>query len=345
MSKEVADKTLTWFFEQAKCSKVLNLHLFGGEPLINIPLVEYIVEKCKILEKEYSKKNFINVCTNGTILNEKLLKLIKDNEIGMQISIDGPKEVHDKYRPMANGNSSYDKLAENMSILFEELDKNTIIPRGTISNAEVDVNDIVKHIIEEMGFNAFFFIPAMGTEGQSYDNKDLPKYFEQYDKLVETFLDKLRKGEEYNIYPFVTEVDAIGKGVRRIYGCGAGIGFASVDIKGDIYPCMRFTNNKEYLIGNIEDGFNENRDKLFERTVYNRTKCKKCWARHFCGGACIAIPVENGASMNAYNENTCEVSKHMIELAMYANTVISDENLKFNKEQLKVNDFMRRRFQ
>lgn len=345
MSKEVADKTLTWFFEQAKCSKVLNLHLFGGEPLINIPLVEYIVEKCKILEKEYSKKIFINVCTNGTILNEKLLKLIKDNEIGMQISIDGPKEVHDKYRPMANGNSSYDKLAENMSILFEELDKNTIIPRGTISNAEVDVNDIVKHIIEEMGFNAFFFIPAMGTEGQSYDNKDLPKYFEQYDKLVETFLDKLRKGEEYNIYPFVTEVDAIGKGVRRIYGCGAGIGFTSVDIKGDIYPCMRFTNNKEYLIGNIEDGFNENRDKLFERTVYNRTKCKKCWARHFCGGACIAIPVENGESMNAYNENTCEVSKHMIELAMYANTVISDENLKFNKEQLKVNDFMRRRFQ
>ena len=108
---------------------------------------------------------------------------------------------------------------------------------------------------------------------------------------------------------------------------------------------MRFTNNKEYLIGNIEDGFNENRDKLFERTVYNRTKCKKCWARHFCGGACIAIPVENGESMNAYNENTCEVSKHMIELAMYANTVISDENLKFNKEQLKVNDFMRRRFQ
>ena len=107
MSKEVADKTLTWFFEQAKCSKVLNLHLFGGEPLINIPLVEYIVEKCKILEKEYSKKIFINVCTNGTILNEKLLKLIKDNEIGMQISIDGPKEVHDKYRPMANGNSSY----------------------------------------------------------------------------------------------------------------------------------------------------------------------------------------------------------------------------------------------
>ena len=93
-----------------------------------------------------------------------------------------------------------------MSILFEELDKNTIIPRGTISNAEVDVNDIVKHIIEEMGFNAFFFIPAMGTEGQSYDNKDLPKYFEQYDKLVETFLDKLRKGEEYNIYPLLQKL-------------------------------------------------------------------------------------------------------------------------------------------
>lgn len=345
MTKEVAYKTLKWFFGQAKESKVLNLHLFGGEPLMNIPLVEYIVEICKEFEKQYSKKIFINVCTNGTILNEKLLKLIKENDIGMQISIDGPKDVHDKYRPMASGKGSYDKLADNVSILFDELNKNTIIPRGTISNAEVDLNDIVKHIIEEMGFNAFFFIPAMGCEGQSYDKKELPQYFEQYDRLVETFLDKLRKGEEYNIYPFVTEVDAIGKGVRRIYGCGAGIGFASVDIKGDIYPCMRFTNNKDYLLGNIEDGFNENRDKLFERTVYNRTKCKSCWARHFCGGACIAIPVENGETMESYNENTCEVSKHMIELAMYANTVISSEELKFSKEQLKVNDFMRRRFQ
>lgn len=345
MSQEIADKTLRWFFNQAKQSKVLNLHLFGGEPLMNIPLVEYIVEKCKKLEEEFSKKIFINICTNGTILNEKLLKLIKDNEIGMQISIDGPKAVHDKYRPMANGASSYDKLTENVSILFKELDKNTIIPRGTISNADVDVNDIVRHIIEEMGFNAFFFIPAMGSDEHSYNKSDLPKYFYDYDNLVETFLDKLRNKEEYNIYPFVTEVDAIGKGIRRIYGCGAGIGFASVDIKGNIYPCMRFTNNNDYLLGNVDEGFNENRKKLFERTIYKRKKCRECWARYFCGGACIAIPVENGEGMDSFNENTCEVSKHMIQLAMYANTIIKEEGLQFNKSQLKVNDFMRRRFQ
>lgn len=345
MTKEVAEKTLKWFFEQAKKAKTLNLHLFGGEPLINIPLVEYIVDICKMLEKEYDKKVFINICTNGTILNDNLLKIIKDNEIGMQISIDGPKEIHDKYRPMANGDSSYDKLRKNVSIMFENLNKNTIIPRGTISSNEVDINDIVKHIIEEIGFNAFFFIPATGTDDQSYSKNDLKDFFSQYDRLVETFLDKLRKGEEYNIYPFVTEVDAIGKGIRRIYGCGAGIGFASVDIKGNIYPCMRFTNNNEYLLGNIDEGFNDNRQKLFDRTVYNRTKCRECWARHFCGGACIAIPVENGEEMKSYNENVCSVSKHMIELAMYANVVIKKEGLNFNKEQLKVNDFMRRRFQ
>lgn len=345
MTKEVAETTLRWFFDQAHDSKCLNLHLFGGEPLINIPLVEYIVEMCKKLEEEYGKKIYINVCTNGTILNEKLLNLIKENEIGMQISIDGPKEIHDKYRPMANGCSSYDKLRENVSIMFDNLNKNSIIPRGTISSVEVDINDIVKHIIDEIGFNAFFFIPATGTEEQSYAKKDLEEYFKQYDRLVETFLEKLRNGEEYNIYPFTTEVDAIGKGIRRIYGCGAGIGFASVDIQGNIYPCMRFTNNKDYLIGNVYEGLNEKRQLLFDRTVYNRTKCKECWARHFCGGACIAIPVENGEKMNSYNENVCEVSKHMIELAMYANVIIKKEGLKFNKEQLKVNDFMRRRFQ
>lgn len=345
MNPEIADKTLEWFLKQAKKSKVLNLNLFGGEPLVNIPLVEYIVKRCKDLEEEYEKKIYITISTNGTIMNENLLKLIKDYDIGLQISIDGDKEIHDANRPTANNTSSYDLLVENVKMLLSEVDNSGLIPRATIAKGVTDVTYIVNHMLNDLKFKCVAFTPALGSNKEtSYSQEDLDEYFKKYDELVEIFLSKLRKGEEFNIYPFTTEVDAVSKGIRRIYGCGAGLGFSSIDIKGNIYPCMRFIGNEEYIIGNVEYGFNNKRQKFFDRTIYNRKKCSTCWARHLCGGACVAVQVECGETLESYNPLVCQVAKRMAELAMYASAVIVEEELDFDMHKLTVNDFVRRRF-
>lgn len=345
MSQEMADKTLEWFLKQAKEAKVLNLNLFGGEPLTNISLVKYIVGRCKELEAQYIKKIYITISTNGTILNEDLVKLIKENDIGLQISIDGDKEIHDANRPAANGKSSYDMLAENVKILQDEVDQAGLIPRATVAKGITDVTRIVHHMLDDMHFKCVALTPALGSyEETSYEEKDLEEYFKKYDELAETFLEKLRNGEEFNIYPFVSEVDAVSKGIKRIYGCGSGLGFASVDIKGNIYPCMRFIGNEDYIIGHVETGFNEKRKMFYERTVYKRSKCKDCWARHLCGGACVAVQVECGETLESYNPMVCKIAQRMAELAMYASTVIAKEGLDFDMHKLTVNDFIRRRF-
>lgn len=345
MSQETADKTLDWFLKQAKKTKVLNINLFGGEPLTNIPLVKYIVKKCKELEIEYDKKIYITISTNGTILNDELVTLIKEYDIGLQISIDGDKELHDSNRPAANGKSSYDMLAENVKTLLREVDNASLIPRATVAKGVTDVPRIVNHMLNDMHFKCVALTPALGCHSEtSYNQEDLDEYFSKYNELVETFLDKVRKGEEFNIYPFTSEVDAVSKGIRRIYGCGSGLGFASIDIKGNIYPCMRFIGNEDYIIGNVESGFNEKRQLFFDRTVYKRTRCKECWARHLCGGACVAVQVECGESLESYNPMVCQVAQRMAELAMYASSVIAKENLEFDMRKLTVNDFIRRRF-
>ncbi|WP_349945608.1 radical SAM protein [Lacrimispora sp. BS-2] len=345
MSQEMADKTLNWFVNQAKTSKVLNINLFGGEPLTNIPLVKYMVKRCKELEVEYDKKIYIVISTNGTILNDELVQLIKENDIGLQISIDGDKEIHDANRPAANGQSSYDMLEKNVKVLLNEVDNSGLIPRATVAKGITDVTRIVNHMLDDLHFKCVALTPALGSyEETSYRQEDLDEYFKKYDVLAETFLEKLRNGEEYNIYPFVSEVDAVSKGIRRIYGCGSGLGFASVDIKGNIYPCMRFIGNEDYIIGHVKTSFNDKRHMFFDRTVYNRTKCKDCWARHLCGGACVAIQVECGETLQSSNPMVCQVAKRMAELAMYASSVIAKENLDFDMHKLTVNDFIRRRF-
>ncbi len=345
MSQEMADETLYWFLNQAKTSKVLNINLFGGEPLTNIPLVKYIVNKCKELEAEYDKKIYMTISTNGTIMNDELVQFIKENDIGLQISVDGDKEIHDANRPAANGQSSYDMVAKNVKALLKEVDNAGVIPRATVARGITDVTSIVNHMLNDMHFKCVALTPSLGAyEETSYKQEDLDEYFEKYDELAETFLTNLRNGEEFNIYPLVSEVDAVSKGIRRIYGCGSGLGFASVDIKGNIYPCMRFIGNEDYIIGHVKAGFNERRQMFFDRTVYNRTKCKSCWARHLCGGACVAVQVECGEPLESYNTMVCQVAKRMAELAMYASTVIAKENLDFDMRNLTVNDFIRRRF-
>jgi uncharacterized protein len=236
-------------------------------------------------------------------------------------------------------------LAKNVKTLLSEVDNAGLIPRATIAKGVTDVSRIVNHMLDDLHFKCVALTPALGSNPEtSYRQEDLDEYFKKYDELVETFLEKLRKGEEFNIYPFVTEVDAVSKGIRRIYGCGSGLGFASVDIKGNIYPCMRFIGNEEYIIGHVETGFNEKRQMFFERTVYNRTKCKTCWARHLCGGACVAVQAECGEPLESYNPMVCQVAKRMAELAMYASAVIANEGLDFDMHNLTVNDFIRRRF-
>jgi uncharacterized protein len=342
MSEDVAKKALDWFVKASGESKDLNMHLFGGEPLMNLPLVKIIIDYVHELEERHNKKIYINICTNGTILNDELIELIKKNEIGMQISIDGPREIHDKYRPTPNGKSSYDIIVKNLRKLFEEIPSNQIIPRATIPHDLIRINDVVDHLFE-LGFKTAFFIPAMGCGNFVINEDDFDIVKEEYNKLIDKFISKCKRNEDYNIFPFITELDVIGKGIKRLYGCGAGIGFVSVDINGDVYPCMRFTNREEYKIGNVSDGFEkQKRDLFFKRTTTNRTNCKTCWARYFCGGACISIPTEIGEGLSGNAPAACEVAKHITKLAMYANAVLSKDNVKFDNN---VKDFMRRRFQ
>lgn len=345
MSEEVAKKAVDWYFGVSGNSKTLNLQFFGGEPLMNVPLIKTIINYADGLPSEYDKKIYYSMSTNGTILNDEILQLVKDHKIGLQISIDGPPEIHDKYRVTVNGGGSYDMMKKNLKILMKELPINQLIPRATVPPDAIHINKIVNHLFD-LGFKIVFFVPAMGCGKYVISEGNFEDLRKEYDILAETFIEKYKNDEEYNVYPFSTEVDVISKGIKRAYGCGSGIGFMNVAVNGDIYPCMRFTNREEYRLGNVFTGIdNEKRQMFFNRTVENRSKCKTCWARYFCGGACISIPTESGNGLLGSDPSACEVAKHVTKLAMYTNCVLSKAGKPFKQNDKEIVDFIRRRLQ
>jgi uncharacterized protein len=342
MSEEVACKAMEWFVQQSGSSKELNMSFFGGEPLMNFPLIKSLVKYIHILEDRYSKKIYMNICTNGTILNDEIIRLIKENNIGMQISLDGPKEIQDTYRPKADGSGSYDTILANVKRLLEEVPSNRIIARATIPHGMIKINEVVAHLFA-IGFKTVVFVPAIGCGNVVVQSDDLKSIKEQYSLIAETFIDNVRGGKNLYVFPFGTEVQNIGEGVKRLYGCGAGIGFISISVNGDLYPCMRFTNNVTYKLGNVFDGFdNKKRSMLFNRTVEQRRQCSCCWARYLCGGGCVAVPAEIGNSILENDNRVCEIAKHIAKLAMYVNTVLTDEGLVY--DETKTVDFLRKWF-
>lgn len=343
MKEEVALQAVKWLFSQAGQAEKLNLTFFGGEPLLNLPLIKTTAALVYEMGKKQNRHTAMNICTNGTIMNDDVLRFIQEYDIGVQVSLDGPREIHDAYRPFPGGGGSYDTVIKNLERLFREVSIFKIIPRATIPHGMIRINEVVDHLFD-LGFKIVFFIPALGCGKFVINDADVEEMKEQYNLLAEKFIEKNLQGGGFHIFPLSAEVKSIGDGVKRLYGCGAGLGFASVDVDGDIYPCMRFTQNLAYRLGNVFTGFDpEKREMFFRRTVDNRERCRSCWARYLCGGACISIPAETGVDMMGHDAMTCEVAQHITRIAMYINAVLTRHGVEYSQEQIEVFDFLRSR--
>ncbi|WP_279237165.1 SPASM domain-containing protein [Alkaliphilus pronyensis] len=113
---------------------------------------------------------------------------------------------------------------------------------------------------------------------------------------------------------------------RRV-SCGVARNLYAVDINGDIYPCQRFVNNKEFAIGNVADGDIGQKDFLKKVTIDNFKKCAHCWARNLCVAGC---PHENLAStgdMNLPHDSYCRYVKKIKSELIRLYLRLSDEDI------------------
>jgi len=130
MTLEQADRYINFTLESAKQSnaKSISIMLFGGEPLMNMDVGFYILEKIKSHCDKNEMHFFSNIITNGTLLNPEVIKkLCNYNCRTVQVTLDGIKEVHDNRRMYANGKGSFDEVINALRLLNEKSDMYTAI--------------------------------------------------------------------------------------------------------------------------------------------------------------------------------------------------------------------------
>ncbi len=264
------DKTCNFIISKFKNGeyKELDLHFFGGEPLLEI---ENIIRIYNNLKREI-KVIKSNVITNGTLLNEKNIKEFKDLGIECyQITIDGTKEKHDHRRPMKNGKSGWDIIMNNIKIL-SKYNVSTSIRINIDNNNVKDIKRICKAIPEifyKSPKNTIYMSPIVGIKEKNFYNtmKERAKNMKEAWKVIKDNELKVK------ITPSVYAPCPYHSIDSAFY----------IDLNGNIYTCGGFVGNEE----KIEQVYGNKSEKFYERINYiPEDKCLDCPFFYVCMGGC-----------------------------------------------------------
>ena len=321
MSAEVGKRAIDYVLENSGNIKNIEVDLFGGEPLMVFDTIKEIVDYAKEKDKLYNKNIRFTMTTNATLLNDEIIDYIDKNMGNIILSIDGRKEVNDNVRIRVDGSGCYDRILPNIKKMVDRRDPSKqYYARGTFTRENTDFFEDVMALANE-GFSEISIEPVVlpDSHNLSIRSEDLPKIYEQYDMLYKEMLRRAENNDNpFKFYHFNIDLNGGPCVYKRIAGCGAGHEYVAITPDGDIYPCHQFVGNEEFLLGNINSGIkNKNLSKDFKNAhIYNKPKCKECWARFYCSGGCQANNFNFNGDINVPYEIGCEMQKKRIECAI-----------------------------
>ena len=320
MSVETAKKAIDYVVKRSGPRRNIEIDLFGGEPTMIMDTIKEIIAYARENEKAWKKNIRFTMTTNATLLNEDMMDFM-DKEMGnIILSLDGRKEVNDNVRIKVDGSGSYDDILPNIKRMIEKRDKSKhYYVRGTFTGANTDFYEDVKAMVNE-GFREISIEPVVLEKGHFLELKEehLPEIFENYDKLYNEMLRRKKEGDEFNFYHFNIDLNGGPCVYKRISGCGAGFEYVAITPQGEVYPCHQFVGKEELKLGDIyNDTYDAELGKKFKKAhIYNKPKCRECWARFYCSGGCQANNFAFNGNMNIPYEIGCKMQKKRIECAI-----------------------------
>ena len=328
MPYEVGKAALDFLIKASGNRRNLEVDFFGGEPLMNFEVVKKLVAYGREQEKLHNKHFRFTLTTNGVLLNDEVMEFANREMANVVLSIDGRKEVNDNMRPFRNGTGSYGMIVPKFQKFADSRNQEKYYVRGTFTHNNLDFSKDVLHLAD-LGFQQISVEPVVADPSQSYalQKEDLPKLFEEYDKLAVELVERQKEGRGFHFFHFMIDLEGGPCVAKRLSGCGSGTEYLAVTPWGDLYPCHQFVGNEDFLMGNVEEGVkNIPLQKEFKRcNVYAKEKCRDCFAKFYCSGGCAANSWNFHGKITDTYEIGCELQKKRIECAIMVKAALADE--------------------
>ena len=320
MSFETGKRALDFLIENSGTRRNLEVDFFGGEPLMNFDVVKRLVEYARSVEKAAGKNFRFTLTTNGMLIDDDVIDFANREMSNVVLSLDGRREIHDRFRVDFNGEGSFDKIVPKFQKLVKARGGKEYYMRGTFTHANPDFLEDIKAMLE-LGFTELSMEPVVCAPGDSAEltKADLEIVKEQYEKLAYLMLERERAGKPFTFYHYMIDLTGGPCIYKRISGCGSGTEYMAVTPWGDLYPCHQFVGDEKFCLGNIWDGVTNTaiQDEFKKCNVYAHPDCDNCWAKLYCSGGCAANAYHATGSVTGIYESGCELFRKRMECAIF----------------------------
>ncbi|MBQ4349374.1 MAG: thioether cross-link-forming SCIFF peptide maturase [Clostridia bacterium] len=319
MSFETGKRALDFLIENSGTRRNLEVDFFGGEPLMNWDVVKKLVEYARSIEKEKGKNFRFTLTTNGVNIDDDVIEFSNREMSNVVLSLDGRKEIHDRYRVDYSGKGSWDLIVPKFQKFVKERGNKAYYMRGTFTHANPDFLEDIKQMLD-LGFTELSMEPVVCASGDPSEltQEDKAVVLSQYEKLAELMLERDKQGKPFTFYHYMIDLKGGPCIYKRISGCGSGTEYMAVTPWGDLYPCHQFVGDEKFRLGDIWKGVSNTavQDEFASCNVYARPDCHDCWAKLYCSGGCAANAYHSTGSVTGVYKYGCELFRKRMECAI-----------------------------
>lgn len=310
MPEAIALAACDLLVDRAPAEEPATLSFFGGEPFLARELMARAMARAR--ERGGARVRF-TAPTNGTLLDEAALALVREHELRLALSLDGAAAAADRLDGAGGG--SLEALRPLLPALAElkPILRMTVTPENVSALAE---NVIALHA---WGFTRIMHQPALE---EPWPDAAVARWIAEHRRLADWLCDRHAAREPI---PELLVLEGIS---RRLSGeaqgsCGAGVSQAAVDVEGRLFGCFRsaFDPRAERLVlGRIgEHGANETLLASYahlhaSRALPERGTCRSCEARAGCTCYCPAMGHVLLGDLRAVSERACALMRPQVAI-------------------------------
>jgi len=315
MNREIAAQVVN-FICSKKIGPSLQIKFYGGEPFLNFPAIQYIVEN---LSSCIPGKNILqfSVTTNGLLMNDTIIDFLIKHNFHTAVSLDGPAILHNKNRTYKNGRGTFNRVFKNIEqikkINYAYFKKNLSI-LATLDSECVHDFKIATDFFAEIDLSNVMVNWIVKKDGLTSINNDILKDITyniiNHNHRRVPFLNLMNKLD-------CMRLDKSNLNDMKIQPCGAGKVLLAISPSGDLYPCEQFLDRVTGKIGDIFNGLNTNIVMQMHCALNNKVlQCLDCWAIRFCPYNCFFVQlVSKYDYCDFIRKQTGDIMRMFVELA------------------------------
>jgi uncharacterized protein len=315
MSLDVAYQIIDFAFRNTPPSEDIDIGFFGGEPLLEFPLLEEVTRRIQAHQNFDPDRVKLSVVTNGTLLTPEIAGFLKQHRMGITISCDGPAGVHDRHRRFPDGRGTSKAVEGAIRTALSVLDRVPVnaVYRPDTMGCLPEVIDYLSSLgVRQIYLNADF--SARWTE------KDVCRVAPIFQKLANRYMDFYRAGQPHFISLIDSKITVMLRGgYQPLERCRMGTGEFAFAPSGHVFPCERLAaaEPQTHSIGSINGAIRIGplRDHFASGTPIN-APCVSCGLQPYCVNWCGCSNYFMTGFYNRVSPFLCESEQTLIKLAV-----------------------------